>query len=261
MNRDFVTRGYIQDTIKSDSSWIFTVLHHFATRSDIENHCKGLNYSDLNLSKYRSYDFIPEYDLIKEVPLEEANPGIYFCTGMAGIYSLYSFRNPDLFTQKFFEDNFDGIAVITNECRFVIRKKNIQNRSQIWGADQLIVTMDEYNTPQEAKLDYNGYDNTEKICNFYGEYISNAASSCLDKIDGGDYLGSAGEMYAIYQNLEEINKCLIKIGADKIDANDYYWTSTQTSSYADAWAIYLSIGSLFNEPKDSDYKILPLSRL
>lgn len=252
MNRDFVTRKYLQDNFISDSQWMFTVLHHFATKSEIIDFCE--NSSVFDLSKYKSYEFIPKHELIKGISPENAQNGIYLY-GDDGYLYKSEFSN-------IYKIDYIGVAIITDDCRFIIKKEHLDKPSVIWGANALIGTMDEYNTPQEAKLDYNGFDNTEKIYAFYGENnTSYAAYQCLDKIDNLDYLGSAGEMYAIYQNIEEINNCLSRIDTNNIKINGYYWTSTQTSSYSAAWAINFRNGALYDEPKDSDYNILPLTRL
>ena len=140
-----------------------------------------------------------------------------------------------------------GVAVIDENCAFVIGKKVSYSTMQ-WGGSGTtisgIVTTSDIN---EAKTDYVGESNTTKIINQLGSGNAPAANYCRGRsctVNGTTlygYLGAVGEWQTAYNNKSSIDSALSKIGGTAI-ANDWYWTSTQYSANG-AWEISWTNGN------------------
>lgn len=72
---------------------------------------------------------------------------------------------------------------------------------------------------------------------------------------------SKEEWMAITENLDAVNKALIRAGGEPLK-RDWYWSSSEYSSYF-AWLSYLgsSYGLLTNLYKDYDYYVRPVLAL
>ena len=95
-------------------------------------------------------------------------------------------------------------------------------------------------TPSKAVLDNDGAGNTPKIieqCNGYtsaGVTGAPAAEYCASyTFPNGKtgYLGALGEWQAAYNNKTKVNSAMSLIGGTPLSTSDYYWSSTQASSY------------------------------
>ena len=175
-----------------------------------------------------------------------------------GVYILDTDNN--LFTSGEWDtannDNAVGVAVITDNCKFVISKT--QGGTMTWGEYGTpisgIVTTTDVNT---AKNDYAGKGNTDKILVQLGVSNAPAANYCISTSglfpDGRQgYLGSLGEWKEAYNNKSGIDACMSLIGGTTIAATDYYhWTSTQHSSFG-AWFLDWSDGFVDYDGKDDN---------
>lgn len=130
--------------------------------------------------------------------------------------------------------NAMGVAVISDNCRFVISK--VQGERMEWGGygtliNDIVTTTD----PDAAKLDYDGEGNTDKIIAQLGAENAPAANYCKNT-DGlfpdgrHGYLPSLGEWNEAYNNKAEVDACMSLIDGDAIITNYYYWSSTQYSA-------------------------------
>lgn len=149
----------------------------------------------------------------------------------------------------------NGIAVITDSCRFVMALENAYVNTVDWG-EYAVLVEDIVTTSYrpDAIKDLNGYDNTYKIIQQLGVDTGTAAASVYCDwyyFPNGrkGYLGAAGEWQAVIDNINEVNRLIGICGGDGL-SNDY-WTSTQANaSYA--WCVVKSsYYSLRDYPKNS----------
>lgn len=151
----------------------------------------------------------------------------------------------------------NGIAVITENCSFVIALKDIStsyvDTVYDWGSpgttiNNITTTIYE----SDAAIDYDGKEQTDAIVAQLG--TGNAASKCRDfTFPNGKkgYLGAAGEWKVAVNNKSAIESALTKCGYNAMST--WYWTSTQKNSTA-SWYIVWSNGNLFDLSKaDHNY--------
>ena len=132
----------------------------------------------------------------------------------------------------------NGIAVLTDNCRFVIALENAHSSSCRWGGYGTTVsgiTTTKYES--EAQQDYDGEAQTTTIINVLkgtnDEYAGGAPAAEYCRAytfpDGSTgYLGAAGEWQAALDNKSAIESALSKCGGESL--SNYCWTSTQYSS-------------------------------
>ena len=136
-----------------------------------------------------------------------------------------------------------GVAVIDENCSFVI-EKTVSYSTMQWGGYGTkisgIVTTTDSNT---AKTDYAGESNTTKIINQLGSGNAPAAEYCRGRtctVNGTTlhgYLGAAGEWWTAYNNKSAIDSALSKIGGTAINVGaNYHWASTQFNA-DNAWML------------------------
>ena len=158
------------------------------------------------------------------------------------------------------EDEWDGsktangIAVLTDNCEFVMALEDAYTSNCQWGSSGTEVTgiltaTDDFT----AKTDYRGNENTTAILNQLGNSSSTsdapAAYYCRAfTFPNGrkGYLGAAGEWQAALSNKSAIVSALSKCGGTAM--SDYYWTSTQFSSNL-SWYM-----DWYDEDLDTDFK-------
>lgn len=156
-----------------------------------------------------------------------------------------------------------GVCVVTNQHSFMIAKRD--TTSSLWGSNISItgITSNEGNYGK-AKLDYDGYANTQQILLIERDKRNCAAYVCSNYILRDypilyGYLGSAGEWWLIHLNINEINRALELIGGVRITIGDY-WTSTQWHQYS-AWACKVGGVGVWGTPKSNRYSNRALAKL
>lgn len=151
----------------------------------------------------------------------------------------------------------NGIAVLTDNCRFVMALEDAQTSTCMWGGYRrtlsgIVTTTDE----STAQADYAGASNTDTIISelsgYNDSYVTGAPAAEYCKAftypnGKKGYWGAAGEWQSALDNKAAIVSALSKCGGSVL--SDYYWTSTQYTSTR-SWSIYWNNGSLTN-----DYKI------
>ena len=129
----------------------------------------------------------------------------------------------------FTNDEANGVAVSTDNARFVIAKSDLgkmtwsSNRST--AVDGILTTTDS----ATALTDFAGKNNTQLML---ATDTSGAGYSCANfSFPNGDkgYLPALGELNEAYANKSKIDSLMTKIGGAKLQL-DYYWSSTQSSS-------------------------------
>ena len=144
-----------------------------------------------------------------------------------------------------------GVAVLTDNCRFVIAPE-MSSITLTWGGYGTtisgIVTTSDSST---ALKDYAGSSNTDKIIAQLSASNAPAANYCKTytfKNGKSGYLWSLGEMKAAYDNKSAIDTALSKIGATAMNTSNYHWTSTQYSS-SGSWRLSWDGGNVSNGNK------------
>ena len=130
----------------------------------------------------------------------------------------------------------NGIAVVTDECQFVMALSDALSSNAYWGVYETKVTGIATTTDQGAALaDYAGDTNTNQIINqLQGKYINGvigapaaeAARAFIFPNGKVGYLPALGEWNIAYANKAAISSALSKCGGTAL-IEDYYWSSTQ----------------------------------
>ena len=204
---------------------------------------------------------VSEVDIEVEVKgingsLTNPEPGVYiYCN------SLYY---PSTVWNKEWEEQAEGVAIITEECRFLMAPDPVIGD---WGGGEFTSVSDltVIQDWREAKFDYNGRKNTEALLNAKDvmrkiEFTEKCYN--YDKDNPGKwYQPAAGQMYLIRQNLDEVQRCLSLIGGRKLKANEHYISSTAADGLH-LWAISLTqferIYFFLYEPDNRTYPVRDL---
>ena len=154
-----------------------------------------------------------------------------------------------------------GVAVISDKCSFIIDKTNSNDSTQWGGYGTDVPGLSNITNNTEAKLDYNGSSNTDKIISSLGSNIKIAAGWCRSKsiTIGGEnrkgYLPALGEWQTAYNNKSQVDSALSKIGGTAMPTS-YHWASTECSlNYA--WILLWGDGGVGNYVKDRVYCCRP----
>jgi hypothetical protein len=167
-----------------------------------------------------------------------------------GVWAYYSDG-----TLKSYEDadsSAIGVAVITNNCRFVIDKlaTNSGGTIQYGGYNKnlsnigVVVTSD----AATAKLDFDGEGNTTKLINALSGYNDGystgapACEACRAAFGGNGYMGSLGEWNEAYANKASVDSMMTKIRGTAIRTTSYHWASTLYDASPNSWRLDWSFG-------------------
>lgn len=126
-----------------------------------------------------------------------------------------------------------GIAIIDDNCKFVIAKSDLKS-GYAWGSTSDVISLFNYNTETDAATDFDGINNTIKINEQFDAtgYNSSVAKLCSEYefLNGKyGYLGSAGEWHVARSYKNELNSALSLINGSVL-AEKGYWTSTEQAS-------------------------------
>ena len=141
-------------------------------------------------------------------------------------------------------NNISGILVRSSAAVFVINPTSWNNDHWTRYDKTLIAGVTTTTSSSTAITDFNGMANTEAIIAALGSsYGTSLAQHSYNSMsyDGKNrcYLGAAGEIYLIYSNYDEIEKCADAINATiSFTINTQYGTSTQYDAEY-AWYIYM----------------------
>ena len=204
---------------------------------------------------------VSEVDIEVEVTgingsLTNPDSGVY-------IYSNSLYYPSSAWNQEW-EEQAEGVAIITDECRFLMAPNPVIGD---WGGGEFTNVSDltVIQDWREAKFDYNGRKNTEALLNAKDvmrkvEFTEKCYN--YDKDNPGKwYQPAAGQMYLIRQNLDEVQRCLSLIGGRKLKANEHYISSTAADG-SHLWAISLTqferIYFFLYEPDNRAYPVRDL---
>ena len=175
--------------------------------------------------------------------------GVYICDNTGNLTTIEDWNRNN-------SSSAIGVAVISDNCAFVIEKTVSYSDLKKWGGygtkiSEIITTSD----INAAKTDYAGESNTTKIINQLGSGNAPAADYCRSRscvVNGTTlygYLGALGEWQTAYNNKVDVERALNKIGGTLMATNNYHWTSTQGSSEY-AWMLKWFDGHVFNSSKN-----------
>ena len=143
---------------------------------------------------------------------------------------------------------------------FDCRKKlaiGLEESDEYWSTTMFDVPgLSNITSPSAVTADWQGKNNTRVVL----EYCKANGKSCqvfeyvnsykTEGTQAGDwYLPSMGELNAIYDNMDVLNKALGKIGGTKLGTS-YYWSSSEYSSRRNAWYLSFRDGDVDNYNKD-----------
>lgn len=163
-----------------------------------------------------------------------------------GIWAYYS--DGSLKSYDNADTNAIGVAVITNNCRFVIDKVGFDTNYAFGGIDKDLSSTAVTTTDESlAKADFNGLQNTINIINACAGYTSSgftgapAAEACRARFNRQGHLGSLGEWNEAYINKTDVNNMMSKIGGTEIIAGAL-WASTHYDATRNSWKLVWNTG-------------------
>ena len=180
--------------------------------------------------------------------------GVYICDSDGKLTAVGSWNTSN-------NSKAVGVAVVSDNCSFVIDKTNSTNSIAWGGYGTDIPNLDNITDSSRAKLDYDGKFNTDKIIASLGSSTSNAAGWCRSKsitVNGSvryGYLPSLGEWQTAYNNKSQVDSALSKIGGTAM-LTGYHWASTEYSSDY-AWKLSWVIGDINYYGKKVTYYCRP----
>lgn len=147
----------------------------------------------------------------------------------------------------FSNDEANGVAVVTDNARFVIAKNDLGQMA--WSSNTSTAVDGIMLAPDSATAltDFAGYNNTQLML---ATDTSGAGYSCANfTFPNGDkgYLPALGELREAYANKSKINSLMTKIGGAVL-LSSYYWTSTQYGSDR-AWILPWNNGNMSSDTK------------
>ena len=141
-------------------------------------------------------------------------------------------------------DGVVGILLVEGDHQIVVALEDSPENLH-WSTKREIVNQS-VEELEDAESDLNG----EYYCQKLNSPDFPAAYYCLNYRKGGRswYLPSSGELWLIYNHLEEIQNALSIVGGQKFDTNwdegvPVYWSSTESNATG-AWTLHLNIGHL-----------------
>ena len=155
-----------------------------------------------------------------------------------------------------------GVLVVEDDHKIVVATEDAPE-NLTWSNERGLIN-EPVDNLKDAESDFNG----EIYCRRLDSPDFPAAYYCLNYKKGNHswYLPSSGELWLIYNHLEEIQNALSIVGGQKLittwdEGIPVYWSSTEGSATY-AWDLHLSDGSLhlwLNKVSDS-LKVRPISK-
>lgn len=223
---------------------------HFNNEDTFQNQKSEIKNASVSFVKDsgKLYTHGEEYNSVNwgEIKLEN---GVYIYTNTGQLVKPEAWDTAN-------NDNAVGVAVIDDNCRFVIGKTG-RNSGIAWsGALRGTDVNGVMTAPDDARTDYAGENNTALIrAAASGEDSSNNASHwcyaqtiTVNSATKHGYLAAAGEWQAAYDNKAAVNSALSLIGGSAM-LNGFHWASTENSSNH-AWGLFWNDGYLYVYAKD-----------
>ena len=141
-------------------------------------------------------------------------------------------------------DEANGVAVVSDACRYVITKTERQYTSWQTTAT-LIEGVATFTSLESAITDFDGVNNTNLMT---GSIAKSYCSEYTFPNGQQGYLGSAGEWNEFLKNYNAVDSAMTSIGGESFFGGKKYWTSTQESQ-SNAWICTMITKLLYAELK------------
>ena len=147
-----------------------------------------------------------------------------------------------------------GVAVITDNCAFVLAPENALSSSVCWSSNTSSLVSDVVTTTSQsiAIQDFAGQANTAAILKSDSStsYPAGACNAYTFKNGKTGYLMSGGEAQTLLDNKSAVVAALSKMGGTAL--SEYYLTSTQYSSTR-VWVLYWINSIVYDSTKGGDF--------
>lgn len=154
----------------------------------------------------------------------------------------------------FYNDEANGVAVSTENARFVIAKTLFTNTAWSSDTNTLVSGILTTTNKTEAYTDIEGYKNTQLML---ATDTSGSAYACANyTFPNGEkgYLPALGELHNASLNKDKINSAMKIIGGLTLDFDTYTWSSTQYNKNH-AWCHSTASQSAGFDTKNRNYSV------
>lgn len=153
-----------------------------------------------------------------------------------GVYIQHT--NGVLFTESewtssgYSNDQANGVAVLSEECSFVIAKEYTSSNTAEWAKSKTLASgVKTVGSSADAILDFDGYANSTNLNNSSYPAAYNCINYTFPNGKKG-YLPAAGEIHTAHNNKLIVDRALDSIGGIAIgDTYNSLWSSTQHNSW------------------------------
>ena len=175
--------------------------------------------------------------------LTSKSDGVFIIDGVYILHETFGVKMVKGWNSKN-NDGVVGILLVEGDHQIVVALEDSPENLH-WSTKREIVNQS-VEELEDAESDLNG----EYYCQKLNSPDFPAAYYCLNYRKGGRswYLPSSGELWLIYNHLEEIQNALSIVGGQKFDTNwdegvTVYWSSTESNATG-VWTLHLNIGHL-----------------
>lgn len=159
----------------------------------------------------------------KEVLYNAVPNGFYIEHIDSTLYTLNEWE-----TAGFEGDLANGVAVITDDCRFVISKEDAATSVEWSNSKNIVQGVTIATNNEESYTDYEGKSNTLAMLIDGNQPVANACDEYVFPNGKRGYLPAQGEWKTVFENITSVRKLLSAIGAEPITQKNL-WSSTQYS--------------------------------
>ena len=219
-------------------------------------------YTDISESFTRKISRKKNNELTTKSDTAFVPDGVYILHDTLGVKGVEGWNPND-------NEGVVGILLVEDDHKIVVALEDAPEYLPWSNEYGLINQPIEINQPFEELEDVESDFNGEYYCQKLDSPDFPAAYYCKTYNKGNRdwYLPSTGELWLIYNHLEEIQNALETVGGQKFvttwdDENDVpeYWSSTEDTATL-AWYLTLSVGDLSSGIKvESDTKVRPISK-
>ena len=193
--------------------------------------------------------------------LTSVNNSIFIPDGVYILHKTFGLRTVNEWNSEN-NNGVVGVLVVEDDHKIVVATEDAPEDLP-WSNEYGLINqpVDEL---EDAESDFNG----EYYCQKLNSPNYPAAYYCKTYNKGNRdwYLPSSGELWLIYNHLEEIQNALSIVGGQKFvttwdEDTPVYWSSTENSA-TNAWNLYLNIGYLGNWDNKVSHsnKVRPISK-
>ena len=238
----------------ADGKIILDILDNHGFYSELHKNFSKVNLAELNESFTKKIKNRSSKDLTDNQSFQLEN-GVYILHDTLGVRTVDGWKSEN-------NNGVVGILLIEDDHQIVIALED-SPEDLPWSKKNKLVNASIRNY-KDAESDFNG----EMYCQKLNSPDFPAAYYCKTYNKGNRdwYLPSLGELWMIYNHLEEIQNTLETVGGQKLittwdECEPVYWSSTERSATG-AWGLYLNIGALYGWPHkvSGNLKVRPISK-